>query len=90
MLCVLALAVPLVWQAVAVCRALAAAGADAAAAKPVWLYRLPPVLVAVFVGTTATVCHSLGDLPFRDPAILIVWVLSFVCATGFLPAIRKN
>ncbi len=89
-LCVLALAVPLVWQAVAVCRALAAAGADAAAAKPVWLYRLPPVLVAVFVGTTATVCHSLGDLPFRDPAILIVWVLSFVCATGFLPAIRKN
>ena len=88
--CVLALVVPLVWQAVKVCRALAAEGFDTEAAKPAWLYRLPPVLIAVFVGTAATVCHSLGDLPFRSPAVLIVWVLSFVCASGFLPVVRKS
>ena len=88
--CVLALVIPLVWQSVRVCRALAAGADPAIAAKPLWLYRLPPEVVAVFVGTTATVCHSLGDLPFRCPAILIVWFLSFVCAAGFLPAIRKN
>jgi len=90
-LCVLVLVVPLVWQAVKVCRKLAAKKEpDRTAAKPVWLYRLPPELIAVFVGTAATVCHSLGDLPFRSPAVLIVWVLSFVCASGFLPAVRKN
>ena len=53
-------------------------------------YHLPPEVVAVFVGTTATVCHSLGDLPFRSPAILTVWLLSFVCADGFLPAVRSS
>ena len=90
-LCVLVLVVPLVWQAFKVCRKLAATGeSDKAAAKPVWLYRLPPELVALFVGTAATVCHSLGDLPFRSPAVLTVWVLSFVCASGFLPAVRKS
>ena len=90
-LCVLVLVVPLVWQAVKVCRALAATKEPAKAfAKPVWLYRLPPELVAVFVGTAATVCHSFGDLPFRSPAVLTVWVLSLVCASGFLPAVRKN
>ena len=90
-LCVLVLVVPLVWQAVKVCRTLAAIReSDKAAAKPVWLYRLPPELVALFVGTAATVCHSLGDLPFRSPAVLTVWVLSFVCASGFLPAVRRK
>ncbi|HNX35193.1 MAG TPA: O-antigen ligase family protein [Kiritimatiellia bacterium] len=89
-LCVLMLAAPLVWLSFKMCRALAAAGDDATAAKPRWLYRLPPVLIAVFVGAAATVCHSLGDLPFRDPAIVSVWILAFVCVSGFLPAIRKN
>ena len=90
--CVLVLVVPLVWQAVKICRVLAKQDAvgTVQSAKPAWLYNLPPVLVAVFVGTTATVCHSLGDLPFRSPAILLVWVLSFVCASGFLPAVRRK
>jgi O-antigen ligase len=52
-------------------------------------YRLPPVIVAVFAGTAATVAHSFGDLPFRSPAILVIWLLAFVCATGWLPAIKK-
>ena len=89
-LCVLALVIPLLWQSFKVCRAVANAGTDTTPAKPAWLYHVPPVVVAVFVGTAATVCHSMGDLPFRNPAILIVWALSFVCAVGFLPAVRKN
>jgi O-antigen ligase len=89
-LCALSLIVPLVWQAGKVNRALNKAGTDSMPAKPVWLYHLPPEVVAVFVGAAATVCHSLGDLPFRSPAVLTVWLLAFVCATGFLPAIREK
>lgn len=54
-----------------------------------WFYRMPPVVVAVFAGTTATVIHSFGDLPFRSPAVLVVWLLSFVCAFGWLPVMKK-
>ena len=89
-LCALMLIVPLMVQAVRTTRVLASAGLNATPAKPVWLYCLPPEVVAVFVGTTATVCHSLGDLPFRSPAILTVWLLAFACADGFLPAIRST
>jgi hypothetical protein len=84
------LIVPLMVQAVRTTRVLASAGLNATPAKPVWLYYLPPEVVAVFVGTTATVCHSLGDLPFRSPAILTVWLLAFACADGFLPAVRSS
>jgi hypothetical protein len=89
-LCALSLVLPLAWQAAKASRALAKAATDTMPAKPVWLYYLPPEIVAVFVGATATVCHSLGDLPFRSPAVLAVWLLAFVCATGFLPAVRSK
>lgn len=90
-LCAALLVVPVGWQAIALCRDGAAANAEATPPpKPAWLYRLPAPLVGVIAGTAATVCHSFGDLPFRDPAIVIVWVLSFVCVSGFLPAVRKN
>jgi len=89
-LCALTLIVPLVVQAVRTTRALSATGIDAIPAKPVWLYHLPPEMVAVFVGAAATVCHSLGDLPFRSPAILTVWLLAFACAGGFLPAVKRR
>ena len=56
---------------------------------PNWFFLIPPSAVAVWVGTTATVCHSFGDLPFRSPAVLTVWLLSFVCATGWIPAVKK-
>jgi hypothetical protein len=86
--CASLLVVPLFRQAVSLCRA--PNGGDLKPPRPAWLYRLPPPIVGVFVGTSATVCHSLGDLPFRDPAILIIWVLAFVCASGFLPAVHKT
>jgi len=89
--CALALVVPLTVQAAGLCIKLAkVGGAVLSVAKPAWLYRLPPAVVAVFVGAATTVCHSLGDLPFRDPAILLVWLLSFACAPGFIPVVRKN
>lgn len=92
MVAVLALVVPLTMQSARLCVALAKAGATAISPppKPAWLYRLPPPVVAVCVGTAATVCHSLGDLPFRDPAILSVWVLAYICAPGFIPVVRKS
>lgn len=88
--CVLLLVMPLLVKAYKVCAAGASVDAEATPPpKPAWLYRLPAPLIAVFVGTGATICHSLGDLPFRDPAIVIVWALSFVCVDGFFPAVRK-
>ena len=36
------------------------------------------------------VCHSFGDLPFRAPSILIVWVLAWVCVSGWMPVIKKQ
>lgn len=87
-LCALAVLLPLIWQAGRVNHAMAVAGEESGRAKPRWLYRMPPEMIAVLVGAIATVCHSLGDLPFRSPAVLMVWMLAFVCATGFLPAVR--
>lgn len=54
-----------------------------------WFYRIPPVAIAVFAGTTATMMHSFGDLPFRSPAILLVWLVSFVCISGWVPVMKK-
>ena len=51
-----------------------------------WINLAPPPAVAVWAGTTATVCHSFGDLPFRSPAVLVMWLLALVCATGWVPA----
>lgn len=49
------------------------------------LARVPPVVWCVWAGTTATVIHSLIDLPFRSPAILLVWTLCLACTPAFLP-----
>ncbi|MDD4101560.1 MAG: O-antigen ligase family protein [Kiritimatiellae bacterium] len=88
--CALALLVSLVLQMYKMCRRLPFDGMNVKIIRPVCLYKLPPVVVAVFVGAGATVCHSLGDLPFRCPAVLIVWVLAFVCVTGYIPVVRRK
>ena len=89
-LCALSLVAPLFWQSIKINRVLAQTGRERAFSKPVFLYRLPPEAVAVLVGAVATIGHSLGDLPFRSPAILTVWLLVFACATGFFPAVRTK
>jgi hypothetical protein len=55
-----------------------------------WFYCIPIPLAAVFIGTTATVCHAMGDLPFRNPAVLTVWMLAFVCVPGWIPVIKRQ
>ena len=52
---------------------------------PRWVYCHSPVCIVALVGPIATVVHSFADLPFRDPAVLLVWALSFVCALGYVP-----
>ena len=49
------------------------------------LLRVPAAIYAILCGTAATVIHSLIDLPFRSPAILITWALALACAPAFLP-----
>lgn len=80
--CALLLVIPLFWQAWHLYRILPTQGG--------WLRCIPPPVVAVWVGTGATVCHSLGDLPFRAPSILTVWVLALVCVTGWIPVVKKQ
>lgn len=58
--------------------------------SPRFLYCQSPVSIAVPVGCLATVVHSFGDLPFRDPAVLLVWFLAFACAPGFIPAVKHR
>ena len=90
--CMLSLLNPLLWQTARVNRYLAKTDVSKGArfAKPGWMYRLSPEIIAILVGTTATIGHSLGDLPFRSPAILTVWVLALACGVGFLPVVRNK
>ena len=93
LLCVLLLVVPLYWQAVKLCRMkppVTSTGGAPAFPPPGRLQRFPIVLFTVSVGAGATVCHSLGDLPFRDPAVLVVWMLAWSCVAGWMPAIKKS
>jgi len=60
------------WQVFAFCRAKRALARSRKLSPRGWIYLIPPPTVAVWAGTTATVCHSFGDLPFRSPAVLAV------------------
>jgi len=89
--CALMLIVPLLVSVLKLMRnasKLAKKDIDSNSPSSHWLYCIPLPLIAVFVGTTATVCHSLGDLPFRDPAVLIVWVLALACVPGWIPVLK--
>lgn len=54
------------------------------------LLRVPPIIVGILAGTAATVTHSIIDLPFRSPAVTILWALALACAPGFLPRKRTD
>jgi hypothetical protein len=84
------LVIPLVRETVRFCRAIRSGPPHSVSSRKfLWFYRIPPVVVAIFAGTTATVIHSLGDLPFRSPAVLVVWLVSLVCASAWIPAMKK-
>ena len=87
LLAVALLAGPLLWQVGRLCFAPAGLANNSGKGAS-WFHRIPSPVVGVWVGTAATVCHSLGDLPFRAPSILLVWMLAFVCAPGWVPATR--
>jgi O-antigen ligase len=53
------------------------------------LLRVPAVVFAILVGTAATVVHSMIDLPFRSPAVLMTWALCLACAPAYLPKVRS-
>ena len=55
-----------------------------------WFYCIPVPLIAVLIGTFATLCHSLGDLPFRAPSVLTIWVLALACVPGWIPMLHKK
>ncbi len=52
---------------------------------PSWFLRVPPVVWAIMAGTTATVVHSLIDLPFRSIAVTAVWFIALAAAPAFVP-----
>ncbi len=88
-LCVVLLVVPVLWRAWLVCR-VKITDSEGNPCKAGQFYRFPIPLVGVVIGTGATICHSLGDLPFRDPAVMLVWVLAWACVPGWIPNIRKT
>lgn len=89
--CALSLVVPLFWQAWRLCRLLPTQTLPDGAAKVKGVLQcLPPPLFAVWIGTGATFCHSFGDLPFRTPAILLVWTLALVCVSGWIPVVKRH
>ena len=55
-----------------------------------WFMSVNPLVWFILVGTTATVIHSLIDLPFRNMAILSVWFIALAAAPGFLPRKPKS
>lgn len=58
--------------------------------KPPRWCRILPGPLFLFAGAVCTVLHSLVDLPFRCPAVLLVWVLVLGCLPALLPAAGAN
>lgn len=54
-----------------------------------FLHRVSPVVLAILLGTTCTVAHSMIDLPFRSPAILVTWVICLATVPALLPKPKK-
>jgi len=90
LLSALCLIIPVLVQAVRLSFAKIASNSDAETSTKVsgWR-RVPLVLTCVIIGAGATVCHSLGDLPFRDPAVLLIWTLSWICVLGWVPTVKR-
>lgn len=89
--CAALLVIPVFWQTGKVVRSGLAVGGDSKSAAGLgWLQKIPVPVVTVSVGCLATVCHSLGDLPFRAPSVLIVWMLAWCAVSGWIPIVRRQ
>lgn len=66
-----------------------ASGHDGWMGDPWLLFRISPLTVFLLAATLVTFLHSLIDLPFRSPAIVLGWTIALACAPAFLPAARK-
>jgi len=59
---------------------------DDGAIKPrSWFMSVSPVVWFCIIGTSATVIHSLIDLPFRNMAIIATWFIALAAAPFFVP-----
>lgn len=89
--CAALLVFPVFWQVLRLFRPEGGDwGGGKAFASVGWLQRIPIPVVAVAVGCFATVCHSFGDLPFRAPSVMIVWVLAWCAVPGWIPVLRQQ
>ena len=52
--------------------------------------KIPPLGLALLVGPCLTLAHSLGDLPFRSPAILWLWGAMLACASDFCERVEPH
>ena len=50
-----------------------------------WFMSVSPVVWFCIIGTSATVIHSLIDLPFRNMAIIATWFIALASAPSFVP-----
>jgi hypothetical protein len=57
---------------------------DEPSVRPAFPFRLPPAPLFLLAGALCTVLHSLVDLPFRCPAVLIGWMLALSCVPSLL------
>ena len=51
----------------------------------VFVFRVSPIVWFMSIGTLAVVVHSLVDLPFRCPAIMVLWFICLAVMPAFMP-----
>jgi O-antigen ligase len=55
-----------------------------------WFMSVSPVVWMTIIGTSATIVHSLIDLPFRSMAIISLWFIALAAAPAFVPRKRRT
>ncbi len=55
-----------------------------------WFMSVSPVVWFGLIGTSATVLHSIIDLPFRSMAIIALWFIILASLPGFVPQRDKS
>lgn len=58
--------------------------------RPVKLFVLPAPVFFIILAAMATFVHSMGDCPFRSPAVLTLFFVMLAALPGFLPVLKEN